>query len=260
MDVSPVGRRSTILTGLASDLFEGLTPSKDLLGVARTLSTVGVVLGISITLSALVFPRFPARFFQLLLGDYTHLMDSLVVSEQLFSLIFGVATLTASSIVHFLIDIYMGTLGAFWEFSGDAFIRLLVLASFSLSFATARVLVVLSGIVGPSTGGTAWFVPVNEVWVQGYHVHHFFFGFLFLTVAGWLALFDTASRPKIAVLYGVALGIFIDEFGLLLTEGDYFASSSYFVAVVFASLVLAGIYWDRLSERYAVDLDPLTDE
>lgn len=236
-------------------LLGGLNPSRDRLAVARTVSTVGIILGISITLSALVFPRYPARVFGLLLGDYTDVLSLLVVSEQLFSLILGVLILVGASTSHFLLDIRMGTLGAFWEFSGDAFVRLLVLLSFSISFATARILVVLSGIVGPESGGTAWVVPVNEVWVRGYHVHHFFFGFLFLTIAGWLSLFSSYSRSKIAVLYGVGLGIFVDEFGMLLTEGDYFATSSYFIAVVFTSLVLAGLYWDRLSEIHSVELE-----
>lgn len=245
----------TSLKQAVDDLFSGLNPSRDRLELARTVSTVGIILGISIMLSALVFPRYPARVFGLVLGDYTNLLSMLVVSEQLFSLILGFLILVIASISHFILDIRMGTLGAFWEFSGDAFIRLLVLLSFSLSFATARILVVLSGIVGPETGGTAWIVPVNEVWVRGYHIHHFFFGFLFLTVAGWVSLFKSYSRSKIAVLYGVGLGIFVDEFGMLLTEGDYFAASSYFIAVVFTSLVLAGIYWDRLSEIHNVEID-----
>lgn len=245
------------LIQLVDDFFSWLNPSRDRLELARTISTIGVILGISITVSGLVFPRYPARLFALLLGDYTDLLDLLVVSEQLFSLILGVVILILASVSHFVLDIHMGTLGAFWQFSGDAFIRLLVLVSFSVAFATARILVVLSGIVGPDAVGTAWIVPVNEVWVRGYHVHHFFFGFLFLTVAGWLSLFSSMSRAKIAVLYGVGLGIFVDEFGMLLTEGDYFATSSYFVAVVFTSLILAGIYWDRLSEIHSVDIDDL---
>lgn len=249
-----------LLKQAVDDLFGGLNPSRDRLALARTVSTVGVILGISILLSALIFPRYPARVFGLVLGDYTTLLDTLVVSEQLFSLILGALVLVLASLSHFLLDIRMGTLGAFWEFSGDAFIRLLVLVSFSVSFATARILVVLSGIVGPETVGTAWIVPVNEVWVRGYHIHHFFFGFLFLTLAGWFSLFGSYSRARIAVLYGVGLGIFVDEFGMLLTEGDYFASSSYFVAVVFTSLVLAGLYWDRLSEIHAVEIEAADDE
>ncbi len=250
----------SILKQIAEDLSSALHPSRNRLELARTVSTVGVILGLSIILSALVFPRYPDRVFGLVLGDYSHLLAVLVVSEQLFSLILGATILVFSSVSHFILDIRMGTLGAFWEFSGDAFVRLLVLVSFSAAFATARILVVLSGIVGPETVGTAWIVPVNEVWVRGYHVHHFFFGFLFLTLAGWFSLFGSYSRARIAVLYGVGLGIFVDEFGMLLTEGDYFASSSYFIAVVFTSLVLAGIYWDRLSETHGVEMEQLTDD
>lgn len=237
------------------DLFSGLNPSRGRLQIARSVSTVGVVLGVSIIVSALIFPRFPARVFAFVLGDYTALLDALVVSERLFSLLAGVLILTVASLVHFVLDMYMGTLGAFWNFSGDAFLRLVVLCSFVIAFAAARIFVILSGIVGPSTGGSAGWLPISEVWVRGYHVHHFFFGFLFLVVAGWAALFDRLSRLVNAVLYGVGLGIFVDEFGLLLTEGEYFASASYFVAIVLVSLILVGIYWDRLSERHPLVLN-----
>lgn len=252
-----MARQLALLKRAVNDLIGGLNPTRDRLELTRSLSTIGVVIGLSVTVSAVVFPQFPAWFFALFLGDYSDLIATLLVDEQVFSLILGFSILILSSVIHFIIDIYLGTLGAFWEFSGDAFVKLLVLLSFVLSFAIARIFVIRSGIVGPSTGGSAGWIPINEVWIQGYHIHHFFFGFLFLTIAGWLALFNLLSRRKIAVLYGVGLGIFVDEFGMLLTEGDYFATSTYFVAVLLASLVLVGIYWDRLSERHAIDIEDL---
>jgi len=222
------------------------------LELLRSFCTFGIVLGFSATVSALLFPRFPAAFYSVILGDYTEVfMNALVVGEQLFSLIAGFTLLSTSLILHFLIDFYLGVLEEVSSYPEKSRIRMVVLATFFLSFLVARVAVILSGIVGPETSsGMAGFLPVNEIWVSGYHVHHFFFGFLSLMLSGWLLLFrKDVSRYYAAVLYGTGLGIFIDEFGMLLTEGDYFASSSYFVAMTFISLLLVGVYWDRMASE-----------
>jgi hypothetical protein len=213
----------------------------------RGLSTLGIVAGFSIVASALLFPRFPSAFLDLVLGDYGHLMDALVVSDRVFSLIAGFTALSFSAIVHFAFDLYLGVFENISSYSRRSRLRMLVLTSFFLSFVIARVAVVLSGIVGPETvSGTAGWLPVNEIWISGYHIHHFFFGFLALAASGWIMLFHEEFPDYYAgVLYGTGLGIFLDEFGMLLTEGDYFASSSYFAAMTFLSLLLLGVYWDR---------------
>ncbi len=214
----------------------------------RRVSTFGIVLGFSLTLSALILPQFPARFFDFLFGDYTNFMDALVVDERVFSLIAGFTVLVTSSIIHFLMDVYLEVFEDINLYSEGDRLRMAVLVSFFLAFVLARVAVILSGIVGPETAGSAGWLPVSEVWFSGYHIHHFFFGFLALTVSGWLLLFHTkVPRLYPGILYGTGLGILIDEVGLLLTEGDYFASSSYFVAMTFLSLMLVGIYWDKIT-------------
>jgi len=229
------------------------------LELLRSFCTFGIVLGFSATISALLFPRFPAAFYSAILGDYAEVfMNALVVGEQLFSLLAGFTLLSTSLILHFLIDFYLGVLEDVSSYSEKSRIRMVVLSTFFLSFLVARVAVILSGIVGPeTTSGTAGFLPVSEIWVSGYHVHHFFFGFLALTLSGWLLLFRrNVSKYYAAVLYGTGLGIFIDEFGLLLTEGNYFASSSYFAAMTFISLLLVGVYWDRMASEASEKEDP----
>ena len=234
------------------DFFTGLDVHRSELELLRTVSTLGIVTGFSATVSALLFPRFPAAFYSAVLGSYAEVfMKALVVDEQVFSLIAGFFLLSSSLILHFLIDVYLGALEDVSAYSESERVRMVVLTTFFLSFLVARTAVILSGIVGPETAsGMAGWLPVNEIWISGYHIHHFFFGFLALTLAGWFLLFrEGFSRYYGASLYGTGLGIFMDEFGMLLTEGDYFAKSSYFAAMTFISLLLIGLYWDRMTSH-----------
>ncbi len=228
----------------------------------RRLSTLGIALGFTIIVSNFIFPRLPAILMGFLPIDYHGIAEALLLDEAAAGLILGSFILLFSSVMHLSLDIYLDTVGVPWRFKGDEFLKLLGAVSFALSFLTARVLVVLSGIVGvESDFGMAGFIPVREIWFQGYHIHHFFFGFLALTYVGWKTVFSRDfSPPRMAVLYGAGLGIFVDEIGMLLTEGDYFATSSYFVAIVFMSLVLAGLHWDRISSSQSVSMEEMMGE
>jgi hypothetical protein len=216
----------------------------------RELSTWGIAIGFTAAFSAVFYPRLPSMALDFILGDYSGILESLAVSDPFFSFLAGFSLLSLSAIVHLSLDIYLESFGAISEVSAKRKLQFLVLASFFLSFVTARTLVILSGIVGPEkSSGLAGFIPVNEIWFQGYHIHHFFFGFGMLVLAGWMLLFTDRSRNLAAVIYGSGTGIFVDEIGMLLTEGDYFAGSSYVVAVTFATLLLTGVYWNRLTFR-----------
>lgn len=215
------------------------------------LSTFGTVIGLSAFISALLFPRFPAWFLGAVFGEYGHLLELLVVDERTFSVLTGFGLFAVSATLHFVIDAYIGVLDDIDRYTAESELRLVVLVSFFVALVVARTAVVLSGIVGPeASSGLAGFIPINEIWISGYHIHHFFFGFGALALAGWLLLFyGQRSRAGIAALYGAGLGILVDEVGMLLTEGDYFAGSTYFVAIMLLSLLLAGFYWDTRDIR-----------
>lgn len=124
--------------------------------------------------------------------------------------------------------------------------RLQVLAiltlTYSAGFALARGVVVVGGLDLP--WGTrideAW--PIGELWVNGYHLHHFFLGVTLLVLAGAASLLaPELDRRWLAAVYGAGLGIFTDEAGLLLTWGDYHASASWFVGVALLCAMLAGL-------------------
>ncbi|MFW5979995.1 MAG: hypothetical protein ACOC4G_03020 [Bacillota bacterium] len=78
----------------------------------------------------------------------------------------------------------------------------------------------------------------------GYHIHHFYFGILFIAIAGWLALVrSSVSKERLALLYGAGLGLLMDEIGLLLTWGNYYSSLTYLLSIILLGIFLNIIYF-----------------
>jgi hypothetical protein len=70
----------------------------------------------------------------------------------------------------------------------------------------------------------------------GIHFHHFWYGLVMVTLAGWLGI--AFNRPRLvrtyAIIFGLGAGLIGDEVGLLLTFGDYQSSltTDFFVGVL----------------------------
>jgi hypothetical protein len=108
---------------------------------------------------------------------------------------------------------------------------ILALSSFIASFAVARIFTTLNPNVVIMVG-------------TGIHIHHFWFGILLVAVGGWLGIINRAERVDqlAAVLYGAGLGLIADEFGLLLTWGNYWTTLTYtVVGILLAFVILAGL-------------------
>lgn len=113
----------------------------------------------------------------------------------------------------------------------------IVFISFILAFAASRLTILL---------GPEWL----RLFVSQYHIHHFYYGFALIAISNWIAL--TSDRKHMinmaSVLFGVGLGLFVDEFGLLLTcttpafECDYFARQTFDVFTYLAGILLVVIY------------------
>lgn len=120
-------------------------------------------------------------------------------------------------------------------------IQFIILLAFIISFFVARIFVILLDL--PST-------PTFEFWLKGYRIHHFFYGIGLTVVGGWLG--HTHSGRNItrfsAALYGTGFGLIVDEFGLLLTFGDYWSAQSYLFFVLISLLLL----FILLSEAYKI--------
>jgi len=91
----------------------------------------------------------------------------------------------------------------------------IILAFFLVSFVVARVF-------------TAFF-PLAVLKIEGYHVHHFWYGLALLAIGGWLGINyrDDHTERIAAIIFGIGGGLVGDEIGLLLTFGDYYSEITY---------------------------------
>lgn len=120
-------------------------------------------------------------------------------------------------------------------------LQFIITTSFLIAFTASRAIVVAAGESKPSL----------ELWVWNYHVHHFFFGLLLLSISGWISLVESQKKYKkiSAMLYGGGLGLLIDEIGLLLTWGNYWATQSYIFSVTVIFIFLSIILYEYNRER-----------
>ncbi len=68
--------------------------------------------------------------------------------------------------------------------------------------------------------------------VDGYHIHHFYFGMASLFLGGILAIISDNNKTKLKIasaMIGIGSGLFADEIGLLLncTSADHFCSYAF---------------------------------
>jgi hypothetical protein len=114
-----------------------------------------------------------------------------------------------------------------------------VLGSFFTTFIVARLFVIFSPqILGRST----LFIIRNT------YVHHFVYGFFITAVSGLAALNNLHHRrPRlVAILFGMGLGIGVDEFALMVRLDDvYWARLSYNAIIVVGSLLFSLVYFRR---------------
>ena len=90
----------------------------------------------------------------------------------------------------------------------------------------------------------------------GHHIHHFYIGILLICISGWFAIVESKfiSKKTTAILYGVGLGLFLDEIGLLLTWGNYFSGVTYTLSILIFGLFINIIYFHRFWKSLKDDL------
>src|SRR6056297_3067589 len=125
-------------------------------------------------------------------------------------------------------------------------------SSYLLSFIFIRMMVIIAGsvkhenVIAIKEGAvkTKLYIGRNII-INGYHIHHFYFGVLLLAVAGWLSITRNKyfSKVKLAIMYGVGLGLFMDEIGMLLSEGNYYSRLSYLLGVLLLGILINIIYF-----------------
>jgi hypothetical protein len=86
---------------------------------------------------------------------------------------------------------------------------------------------------------------IDNIYIHGIHVHHLNWGIFILVVVGFMALYDLQPiiHRRLAIFYGIGLGLTFDEFALWLKlEDDYYARISY-EAIIIISLILLNIIY-----------------
>lgn len=147
----------------------------------------------------------------------------------------------------------------------------IIAASFLISLISIRLLVLIAGSADSefaqaakagSLPGTNFYIGSNII-LFGYHIHHFYFGVLLIAIAGWLSITEKPKVKKstIAILYGVGLGLFLDEIGLLLTWGDYFSGLTYiislFILAIFFNMIFFADFWKSVRNQIKNKPNPI---
>jgi len=120
-------------------------------------------------------------------------------------------------------------------------IALRALAAFLVTFAVLRVITAIIHFElfphGPFR---------NLVTAGGLHIHHLFWGILLLMITGFAALATRAEKwhLRIAIVFGIALGLTLDEFALLLRLADVYWTRQGIESLKASAVVAAllGIY------------------
>jgi len=98
-------------------------------------------------------------------------------------------------------------------------IALRTLAAFLVTFAVLRVITAIIHFELLPHGPFR-----NLVTAGGLHIHHLFWGILLLMITGFAALATRAEKwhLRIAIVFGIALGLTLDEFALWLRLADVY--------------------------------------
>lgn len=119
----------------------------------------------------------------------------------------------------------------------------IILSSFLVTFVIARLFVYLV---------MNHYAPNFFLMIKGVHVHHFTYGFFILAGVGlYLILKHPAANSNrfrwLAWLYGVGLGLAVDEFGMWIRlEDDYWTRQSFDAIIIITLLLLNIAYFKQL--------------
>ena len=126
-------------------------------------------------------------------------------------------------------------------------IPFLILISFLATFAVSRLIVN--------------YFPDLFLQVRGTHVHHFAYGVVLLVLLCYFLLTQPRSsrtRLKLSLIYGVALGLAFDEFGMWIQLEDvYYNRSSYDAIVIISTILLNIVYFDEFWKKWGSRLGKL---
>ncbi|MGM0508231.1 MAG: hypothetical protein ACQERZ_03585 [Fusobacteriota bacterium] len=139
----------------------------------------------------------------------------------------------------------------------------LITISYLITFLTIRLMVIIAGSAESEfakvakegmTPDSKFYIGRNII-LFGHHIHHFYFGIVLIAIAGWIAIVKKPeiSLEKLAITYGIGLGLFMDEIGLLLTWGDYYSDLTYQLSLllggIFLNIVFFPDFWNEVKDK-----------
>jgi hypothetical protein len=130
-------------------------------------------------------------------------------------------------------------------------IPFIIFLSFFLTFVIAR-----SYIYITNRDILEFFPFIDYINIRGIHVHHLSWGIIILAVTGFLALSETKpfQHRRVAIFYGIGLGLTFDEFAIWLRlQDDYYARLSYdaviFISLLFLNIIYFPGFWSRTGKK-----------
>ncbi len=97
---------------------------------------------------------------------------------------------------------------------------------------------------------------LEAVYIKGIHIHHLNFGILILVIVGFFSLYDihAEAHRRLAIFYGIGLGLTFDEFALWLKLQEDYHSRVTYDAVIIICLILLNIayfplFWKKMGSR-----------
>ena len=98
----------------------------------------------------------------------------------------------------------------------------------------------------------------SVLYIKGFHIHHFFWGMLTLSIGGIIGILGKKHRTMQAasMLVGVGIGVFADEIGLLLNcttparDCQYFFADTYDIVVSIGIAIILIVMIVELVQRY----------
>ena len=151
------------------------------------------------------------------------------------------------------------------EKRGNKAIPFFITISYFLSFLFIRIAVIIAGSAGSAAsmaakeGELVFYIGTNVI-LFGYHIHHFYFGFVLICIAGWISIVGSKyfSQKHAALMYGAGLGLFMDEIGLLLTWGDYWSGLSYTLSLFLGGIFLNIVYFPSFWKEVKINIKKQT--
>lgn len=120
-------------------------------------------------------------------------------------------------------------------------IPFVIFASFLLTFFITRFYIQL-------THKPSFAFLVDNIIINGVHIHHLNFGIIMLVIVGFWSLYDIerTTHRSLAFFYGIGLALTFDEFALWLhLQDNYYAQASYDAILVITGVLLSIVYFPR---------------